>query len=150
MKGGLTSDTMMSTSLTGSSISSIFPLIRVISAQGGNEGEEERRQERLALSQEHIDEGNPPHVGQLPELTIGKPVLLHNLLRLIQDITHIHPDDHLGPSLRTEHGQDSRPASYVEDDLVLEQVRVLEDGVSVREGSDGVFEHLFVDTCDMM
>jgi hypothetical protein len=36
--------------------------------------------------------------------------------------------------------------AHVEDDLVLEEVRVLLDSVSVREGSDGVLEHLLVNT----
>jgi hypothetical protein len=36
--------------------------------------------------------------------------------------------------------------AHVEDDLVLEEVRVLLDGVSVGECSDGVLEHLLVDT----
>ena len=37
-------------------------------------------------------------------------------------------------------------STYIEDDLVLEEVRVLLDSVSVRERSDGVLEHLLVDT----
>lgn len=36
--------------------------------------------------------------------------------------------------------------AHVKDDLVLEKVGVLLDGVSVGEGSDGVLEHLLVDT----
>ena len=38
-----------------------------------------------------------------------------------------------------KHGKDGRSASDVEDDLVLEQVGVLVDGIAVRLGPDFVF-----------
>lgn len=90
------------------------------------------------------DRSSPPSSAQ--RLTVLESVLLHNLLGLVQDVAHIYTNDQLGTSLCAEHGQDSSSTTDIEDDLVLEQVRVLEDGISVGEGSDGVFEHFLVDT----
>ena len=36
--------------------------------------------------------------------------------------------------------------TYVKHNLVLEQVRVLLDGIAVRKSTDSVLEHLLVDT----
>lgn len=36
--------------------------------------------------------------------------------------------------------------THIKDSFALEQVGVLHDGISVTERSDGVFQHLFVDT----
>ena len=86
-----------------------------------------------------------------------------NLLRLVQDVGHVDTDNKLGSSLGREHGEDTgstadlslvplttvRPnEAHVEHSLALEQVRVLHDGVSVAKRSDGVLQHLLVDTCE--
>ena len=44
------------------------------------------------------------------------------------------------------HGQNAGSASNIEDDLVLEQVTVLVDGVTVAAGAHVVLEHLLVNS----
>lgn len=44
------------------------------------------------------------------------------------------------------HGQNAGSATNIEDDLVLEQVTVLVDGVAVATGAHVVLEHLLVDS----
>ena len=44
------------------------------------------------------------------------------------------------------HGQNAGSAADIEDDLVLEKVTVLVDGVAVAAGAHVVLEHLLVDS----
>lgn len=80
-----------------------------------------------------------------------------NLLRLVENVGHVDTNDLLGTGLSSEHGEDtgttadlpselSMSDTYIKNDLVLEEVLVLEDGVAVGQGADLVLEHLLVDT----
>lgn len=53
-----------------------------------------------------------------------------------------HPNDFLGPRLGCEHGQDACATAHIQHNLVLEQVLVVEHGVSVGEGADFILQHL--------
>ena len=55
-----------------------------------------------------------------------------------------YADDVFGARLGGEHAQDASTTADIEHDLVLEQMGVLDDRVSVRSRADGVFQHLFV------
>jgi len=57
-----------------------------------------------------------------------------------------YANDLLGTGLCRKQAQDGRSAANVEHDLVLEQVRVVDNGVAVRVCSDLVLEHLLVDS----
>ena len=57
-----------------------------------------------------------------------------------------HTNDMLGASLRRKHAENARTTSNIENSLSLEQMRVVHDRVPVGAGSDGVLEHLLVDT----
>jgi hypothetical protein len=93
--------------------------------------------------------------------TVVEAVGVNDLLGLVEDVGHVDTNDLLGTGLSSEHGENTSAASdleqlatcgvgqlfntYVKNDLVLEEVLVLEDGVAVREGADLVLEHLLVD-----
>lgn len=97
---------------------------------------------------------------------LSETVCPDNHLRLIEDVRHVNTNDKRRSSFRGEHGQDTRSASdlshehyawmtrfkiaYIEHSLSLEEMRVLHNCISVREGSNGVFEHLLVDTWSLM
>jgi len=51
------------------------------------------------------------------------------------------------PHLGCKHGQDAGTTAHIQHDLALEEVRVLYDGILVGPGSDGVLEHVLMDTC---
>jgi hypothetical protein len=95
-------------------------------------------------------------------LTVVEPVGGDDLLSLVENVGHVNTDDLLGSGPGSEHGEDTRAASdlyrqsavnergpspaHIENDLVLEQVRVLLDRITVREGTDGILEHFLVDS----
>ena len=56
-------------------------------------------------------------------------------------------DDMLRAGLGREHAEDTRATADVEHDLVLEQVRVVDDRVAVRARAHCVLQHLLMDTC---
>lgn len=58
-----------------------------------------------------------------------------------------YADDVFRARLGGEHAQDAGAAADIEDELVLEEMRVLNDRIAVRACADGVFQHLFVDAC---
>ena len=58
-----------------------------------------------------------------------------------------HADDVLRARLGGEHAEDARAAADVEHELVLEQVRVVDDRVAVRARAHGVLQHLLMDAC---
>ena len=61
-----------------------------------------------------------------------------------QDSTYTN--DVLRASLGREHTQDAGTTADIEDDLVLEQVGVLDDSITVRARTNAILQHLFVDT----
>lgn len=116
----LTSEMIMSTCLTGSSMSSSLPLMRVISG---------------LVSLMHT----------CLTLTVVEAVGINDLLGLVENVGHVDTDNLLGTSLRGKHGEDTGTAADIENDLVLEQVLVLDDGIAVRHGADLILKHLLVD-----
>jgi len=79
-------------------------------------------------------------------LTITEAILLDDDLGLVDDVAHVNTNDLLGSSLGGEHAKNTGTTADVEDRLALEQVRVVHDGVAVRQGADLILEHLLVDT----
>jgi ribosomal protein S11 len=109
-------------------------------------------------------ENNLLHLALQEGDLVAQAVDLDNLLGLADDGRHVDSDDVLGASLCGEpvgrvsvrgqkerngecaHGQDAGSAANIEDDLVLEQVTVLVDGVAVAACAHVVLEHLLVDS----
>ena len=58
-----------------------------------------------------------------------------------------HADDVFRARLGGEHAEDACAAADVEHELVLEQVRVVDDRVAVRARAHCVLQHLLMDTC---
>jgi len=72
---------------------------------------------------------------------VGESVDLDVLDSLLGDIRRVDSVDVLRSSSSSEKGEDSSSTSNVENDSVLEEVRVGEDEESVRLGSGGILEH---------
>ena len=62
---------------------------------------------------------------------VGEAVVGDDLARLLDDARAVDADDARRARARGEHREDARAAPNVEHDLVLEEVRVLLDGVQV-------------------
>ena len=96
---------------------------------------------------------------------VGKTVDLDDLLGLDNDGGHVDTDNVLCASLGGKpmqlsvlvpcsnnllqcalHGENTGSAADIENDLVLEQVLVLNDGVHVGTGADLILQHLLVDS----
>lgn len=54
------------------------------------------------------------------------------------------PHPTYSPSISTTRGRYG--GTYIENGLAFEDLGVLHDGISVRQGSHGILEHLLVDT----
>mmetsp|Transcript_5695 Transcript_5695/g.14416 ORF Transcript_5695/g.14416 Transcript_5695/m.14416 type:complete len:411 (-) Transcript_5695:111-1343(-) len=74
-----------------------------------------------------------------------KPVDAHNLLRLLSDRGALDAVHMLGARLGRKQAEDARATADIHHDLVLEQKRVLHDGVVVRPGAHLVLDHLLMD-----
>ena len=57
--------------------------------------------------------------------SVTETVVCHNLLGVVHDGAHVHPDDLGGPGLGCKHGEDASTASHVQHNLVFEQVLVV-------------------------
>ena len=69
---------------------------------------------------------------------------LDDLASLLNDPGHVDADDQASTGLSREHAQDTRATANVQDDLVLEEVAIAEDGVSVAHGADFILQHFLV------
>jgi hypothetical protein len=70
---------------------------------------------------------------------VGQAVDLDDLPGLDDDGGHVDADNVLCAGLGGEHAEDGGAAADVEDDLVLEEVGVVVDGVAVALGADLIF-----------
>ena len=70
---------------------------------------------------------------------VGQAVDLDDLASLDDDGGHVDTDNVLCAGLGGEHAEDAGTAADVEDDLVLEEVGVVVDGIAVALGADLVF-----------
>lgn len=110
-------------------------------------------------------EDNILHLALKKGNLVGKTVDLDDLLSLDNDGGHVDTDNVLCASLCGEpiqlsdlvpcscgllrcalHGENTGSAADIENDLVLEQVLVLDDGVHVGTGADLILQHLLVDS----
>lgn len=72
---------------------------------------------------------------------VPEAVLIDDLLGSIDDVRVVNGDDLASPSLGAEHGQNSGSATYVQDNLILENMLVLVDEVPVSFSANSVFKH---------
>jgi hypothetical protein len=77
---------------------------------------------------------------------VREAVHLDDLPGLDNDGRHVNTDNVLCASLGGEHAENGGTAADIEDDLVLEEVGVVVDGIAVALGADLVLEHLLVDS----
>lgn len=61
------------------------------------------------------------------------------------DVRELDCVDILGARFGAEHREDASAATYVHHDLVLEQVRILQNGVALGVGAHAVLDHVLVD-----
>lgn len=76
---------------------------------------------------------------------ITESIVVDVLSGSVDDVGVVDGNDHLSTGLCAEHGQDAGSAANVKNDLVLEQVLVVVDEVSVRVRSDAILQHSLVD-----
>lgn len=76
---------------------------------------------------------------------VAQVVVVNDFSGPVDDIRVVDRNDLLRSSLGTEHGQNSSSTTHIQDDLVLEEVLVLVDEVTVGIGTDGVLQHGLVD-----
>lgn len=72
---------------------------------------------------------------------------LDDLLSLVDDGGHVDANDVLGAGLDGEHAENGGSTADVEDDLILEQVGVVVDGIAVALGADLIFLRRGSDLC---
>jgi hypothetical protein len=70
---------------------------------------------------------------------VGEAVHLNDLAGLDDDGGHVDADNVLCASLGGEHAENGGTAADIEDDLVLEEVGVVVDGIAVALGADLIF-----------
>lgn len=73
---------------------------------------------------------------------VRQTVHLNDLPGLDNDGGHVDADNVLCASLGGEHAEDGSAAADIEDDLVLEEVGVVVDGIAVALGADLIFLRL--------
>ena len=98
--------------------------------------------------------------------TVFEAIRLNDFDGLVDDVGHVdlsialslscvtqqssdgstYTDDMLRASFGCEHAQDTGTTTDIEDDLVLEQVGVLNDSITVRARTNAILQHLLVDT----
>lgn len=78
---------------------------------------------------------------------IAQAVLIDNLLGAVNDVRVVDGNYFFGASFGTEHGENPRTTSDIQDNFVLEDTFVVVDKVTVGVSADGVLEHRLVDCC---
>jgi hypothetical protein len=78
--------------------------------------------------------------------TVFESIGLYNLLCLIDDVRHINPDDMFRASLDSEHAENGSSTPNIQHRLATEEVRVVVHGVTIRQCTDFILQHFFVNT----
>jgi len=76
---------------------------------------------------------------------VRKAIGLDNFLCLVNDVGHVDANNVLRTGLSSKHTQNTCTTSNIQHSLVLEQMGVVDHGITVRPRPNTVLQHLFMD-----